>query len=56
MIIAGEQWVYGTAVILFFCSTALTFLIQTNTQIISKAPINVENILAGFKFTMKQSS
>ena len=54
MIVAGEQWVYGTAVILFFCSTALTFLIKTNTQIISTAPITIENILAGLKFIMKR--
>jgi MFS family permease len=54
MIVAGEQWVYGTAVILFFCSAALTFLIKTNTQIISTAPITIENILAGFKFIMRR--
>ncbi|MBT3989607.1 MAG: MFS transporter [Rhodospirillaceae bacterium] len=54
MIIAGEEWVYGTAMILFFLSTIFTFFIKTNTQVISRAPINVENILAGFKFIMKR--
>ncbi len=54
MIIAGEQWVYGAAVILFILSTTFTFFIKTNTQVISRAPITVENILAGFKFIMKR--
>ncbi len=54
MIVAGEQWVYGTVVFLFFCSAAMTFLIKTNTQIISTAPVTIENILAGFKFIIKR--
>ncbi|MDP7099716.1 MAG: MFS transporter [Rhodospirillales bacterium] len=54
MIVAGEQWVYGTVVFIFFCSAAMTFLIKTNTQIISTAPVTIENILAGFKFIIKR--
>lgn len=54
MIIFGEQLVYGTAVILFLLSAAMTFSIKTNTQIISKAPVTVENLLAGLRFIFKR--
>jgi MFS family permease len=54
MIIAGEQWVYGIAVILFVLSTFFTIMVKTNTQVISRVPVTVENILAGLKFTLKR--
>ena len=41
MIIAGEQWVYATVIILFTFSAMFTFLIQANTQIISTAPFEI---------------
>jgi MFS family permease len=54
IIIAGEQWVYGIAFFLFILSTISTLLITINTQIISRIPITIENILAGLKFTLKR--
>ena len=54
MIIAGEQWVYGIAVILFILSTIFTLMIKTNTQNISRLPVTIETILAGLKFTLKR--
>jgi MFS family permease len=54
MIIAGEQWVYGIAVILFVLSTIFTIMVKTNTQVISRVPVTIENILAGLKFTLKR--
>ena len=54
IIIAGEQWVYGTAIILFVFSTIFTFMVRTNTQIISHVPVTIDNILAGLKFALKR--
>ncbi|MFC1665619.1 MFS transporter [Pseudomonadota bacterium] len=54
MIIAGEQWVYATVVVLFILSTSFTFLIKTNTQVISTAPISMSNLLAGLQFIVKR--
>jgi len=54
MIIAGEQWAYGTAVTLFVFSTIFTLMVKTNTQIISTVPVTIENILAGLRFALKR--
>ena len=54
IIIAGEQWVYGTAIILFVFSTIFTLMVRTNTQIISHVPVTIDNILAGLKFALKR--
>ncbi len=54
IIILGEQWVYGIATSLFVSATCFTLLIKTNTQIISRAPITLENIFAGFRFALKR--
>ena len=54
MIIFGEQLVYGTVVALFLISMVTTFLIKANTQIISKDPVNLENLLAGLRFIFKR--
>ena len=54
IIIAGEQWVYGTAIILFVFSTIFTLMVKTNTQIISHVPVTIDNILAGLKFALKR--
>lgn len=54
MIIAGEQWVYATVVILLTLSALFTFSIQANTQIISTAPINISNLFAGLRFIVKR--
>ena len=54
IIIAGEQWVYGTAIILFVFSTIFTLMVKTNTQIISHVPVTIENILEGLKFALKR--
>ena len=54
MIIAGEQWAYGTAVTLFILSTFFTLMVKTNTQIISTVPVTLENILAGLRFALKR--
>jgi MFS family permease len=56
IIIGGEQWAYGFAIILFILSTVFTFLIKTNTQIISKAPVTIQNILAGLRFALKRQT
>jgi len=54
IIIAGEQWVYGTAIILFVFSTIFTLMVKTNTQIISHVPVTIDNILTGLKFALKR--
>jgi len=54
IIIIGEEWAYGISVMLFILSTTFTLLIKTNTQIISKAPVTIDNMLAGLKFSLKR--
>ena len=54
IIIAGEQWAYGAAVILFAFSTIFTVMVKTNTQIISHMPFTLDNLLAGLKFALKR--
>jgi MFS family permease len=54
IIIAGEQWVYGIAFILFIFSAIFTLMIKTDTQIISRVPVTIQNILAGLRFALKR--
>ena len=54
MIISGEELVYATSIILFILSTIFTLLIKTNTQTISKTPINLKNIFNGLEFVLKR--
>jgi MFS family permease len=50
MIIAGEQWVYGSVVILMAGATVFAMMIRANTQIISTDPISFANVFAGMRF------
>ncbi len=50
MIIAGEEWVYGTVAILLLVASGLTFRIRASTQITSKTPLSLETVFAGFRF------
>jgi MFS family permease len=54
MIIAGETWVYGVVALLLVSSTILTFQIKANTQIISKEPLSINTVLAGFRFILRR--
>ncbi len=50
MIIAGEQWVYGSVVILMAGATVFAMMIRANTQIISSDPISFATVFAGLRF------
>lgn len=50
LLILGQEYVYATALGCFAISTLLTFLIRTNTQLISRARPSWSALLAGFRF------
>jgi MFS family permease len=50
MIIAGEQWVYGSVVVLMVGATLFAAMIRANTQIISSDPISFSTVFAGLRF------
>ncbi len=54
MLIAGEQWVYGTVAVLLCIATVLTFRIRANTQIISRDPLRLSTVFAGFRFILQR--
>lgn len=45
-----EVWVYGIVAVLFVIATVLAWNIRTPAQIVSRDPITVANLLAGFRF------
>jgi MFS family permease len=50
LLILGEEFVYGTAVVLFALAAIFTFLIKAKAQVVSRERTSLHTVLAGFRF------